>query len=61
MFFILSYLSRIIAIDALRGVGAAVPLRPYDRPVLPGRRTNMANEKILVVDDDQNICELLRL
>ena len=25
------------------------------------RISRMANEKILVVDDDQNICELLRL
>ena len=26
-----------------------------------GEETTMANEKILVVDDDTNICELLRL
>ena len=33
--------------------------RPLDRP--DGRKPFMANEKILVVDDDSNICELLRL
>ena len=32
-----------------------------NRSVRPWEETKMANEKILVVDDDKNICELLRL
>ena len=43
----------------MQGEGAAVRLGPAAKELQ--EETAMANEKILVVDDDQNICELLRL
>ena len=43
----------------MQGEGAAVRPGPAAKELQ--EETAMANEKILVVDDDQNICELLRL
>ena len=44
-----------------KNAGGEAAVHPAPAAMELQEETAMANEKILVVDDDQNICELLRL